>query len=468
MAPGEVDWGPALAVLTVAVVLGAIAIARLRRSPAVPLDAVHEREDLLGQRDVLMRRLHELDLTSAGREGAADFESRYSLELEAARLWQRLDALGQGQVSGTKKKKHVDPPPVSVPAEPPPPAVSASPLRGFLWGIGSAAALGLLLFTVSREAGVREEGGSVTGTAGATETPAGSRDSGSPSAPEDAELQALRQSVAEHPDDLDARLALAQQHLGRQDLMAVFEQTQYVLEREPEHPRALAYQSLVRLAMGQAEMAVEMLQTALRVEPDYLEGYVHLALVYTRVGETEKAEAAIAEAVRRHPSEAELLDRLLGDIRAAAEEAGPLPEADTHPGVAPRPARAAAASAAPASSGAARTSTDGYAGLIRLDPAWLGEIPAGAVIFLSVREAGYTSGAPNAAKRLPVGSLPMSFEVRAGDSMMGGDLPDTARIEARIDSDGNVMTRDPADPVAVLDDVPIGTATIELVLSAPK
>ena len=474
MAPAEVDWGPALTVLAVALVLGVIAILRLRRSPVVPLDATHEREDLLGQRDALVRQLRELDLIPPGRDLAESAEQRYALELEAARVWQRLDAVSRSgapaQGKKKKRKQRADVPAASVAALPSPPAAPASPLRGFLWGIGSAAALGLLLFTVSRDAGVREEGGSLTGTAGATEDSAGSSAAASSSAAPDAELQTLRQRVADDPEDLDARLALAQQHLMRQDLMAVFEQTQYVLERSPEHPRALAYQSLVRLAMGQPEMAVEMLETALQAEPDYLEGYVHLALVHTRMGEAVKAEAAIAEATRRHPSEASMLDRLLGEIRAAAGEAGPLPEASTHPGVPPLPARDAAASAstAPSSSAAGSPTTDGYAGHIRLDPAWGGKVPAGAVIFLSAREAGYTSGAPNAAQRLQLRSLPMAFEIGPGDSMMGGELPETARIEARVDSDGNVMTRDPADPVAVLDEVPLGTANIELVLSKPE
>ena len=35
--------------------------------------------------------------------------------------------------------------------------------------------------------------------------------------------------------------------------MGVFDQTQAVLEKQPRHARALSYQALVRLAMGQAD-----------------------------------------------------------------------------------------------------------------------------------------------------------------------------------------------------------------------
>jgi Tetratricopeptide repeat len=202
-----------------------------------------------------------------------------------------------------------------------------------------------------------------------------------------------------------------------------------------------------------------MLKQALEIEPDYLEAYVHLALVYARTGQAEQAEAAIAEASRRHPSEAEMLGRLLDEIRTAASE--PLPAGDAHPDVpAPPPSRASAPPAA-ASAG------PGYAGQIQLDAGFSGTIAPGAVIFLTVREQGYATGAPNAAKRLPIGSFPMAFSVSAGDSMMGGELPESARIEARVDSDGDVMSRDPQDPIAVLDGVPLGAEDIELVLRVP-
>ena len=66
--------------------------------------------------------------------------------------------------------------------------------------------------------------------------------------------------------------------------MAVYNETQAVLQRDPENPRALAYQSLVRLAMGQGDQAEEMLVRALRKDPDLLEGYLHLMFVYTIAG----------------------------------------------------------------------------------------------------------------------------------------------------------------------------------------
>jgi hypothetical protein len=69
-----------------------------------------------------------------------------------------------------------------------------------------------------------------------------------------------------------------------------------------------------------------------------------------------------------------------------------------------------------------------------------------------------------AAKRLPAASFPLAFDVGPGDYMMGQALPDRLRVDARVDRDGDPLTRDPADPVAAADDVRRGAAGLRLIL----
>jgi hypothetical protein len=52
----------------------------------------------------------------------------------------------------------------------------------------------------------------------------------------------------------------------------------------------------------------------------------------------------------------------------------------------------------------------------------------------------------------------MTVDVTAADSMMGGALPATMRVEARLDTDGNAMTRQPTDLEASKDGVASGAA----------
>jgi tetratricopeptide (TPR) repeat protein len=263
----------------------------------------------------------------------------------------------------------------------------------------------------------------------------------------------LQAAVQRSPDDVEARMALARAALSRQDMMVVYDQTRAVLEKEPRHARALSYQALVRLAMGQADAAEKMLGQALETEPELLEGYIHLSLVHLRQGRLDAAEKDIAEAARRNPAHAARLRALWVEMRAQAESAtqeGAAGAEDPHAGRGePAPRTGAATGGA-------------IGGTVELAPGL--KPAAAATLFITVRAAGTAGGPPIAAKRLSAHSFPLSFAVGPGDSMMGQTLPDRLRVDARVDSDGDPITRDPADPAASADQVRLGDTSLRLVL----
>jgi len=80
------------------------------------------------------------------------------------------------------------------------------------------------------------------------------------------------------------------------------------------------------------------------------------------------------------------------------------------------------------------------------------------VLFIYARAIGQTSGPPIAVKRIEAASFPVNVDLSSADSMMGGALPANVRVEARLDADGNAMTKDPADPKASQDNVAAGTS----------
>jgi len=361
---GEVEWGPAVAFLAAGLVVGALILWRvLRKAPAAPgprpEDSL-ERRDLVARLDGLVNQLRELEDTGTKRTAAQHRDERFLLELQAARTVLALDALAAPRAAQGKKRE---------PAEAAAPA-HGSALTGFFWGVGSAAALGLLFFFVSQSSKPRAPGGSVTGNTpmegGAAAAPAAAEDS--------AEIAALEARVRQDPEDVGARLDLARLHLMREDMMAVYNETQAVLQRDPENPRALAYQSLVRLAMGQGEQAEEMLVRALRKDPDLLEGYLHLMFVYTRVGKPRQAEATMKRAAERFPDRAESLRRLLAQMQA--------PPADEQASAAGAAGGASGSAPPPASSGGGRS----VSGVIDLDPAARAALRPGAVVFVMLRE----------------------------------------------------------------------------------
>ena len=68
------------------------------------------------------------------------------------------------------------------------------------------------------------------------------------------------------------------------------------------------------------------------------------------------------------------------------------------------------------------------------------------------------------AKRLDVTSFPVTFSLSARDSMMAQPPSDHLRLEARIDRDGDAITRETGSPSATIDSVPLGAHDVTLKL----
>jgi tetratricopeptide (TPR) repeat protein len=461
-----VDWSLPVGVLAVGLAVGLVFVWRQffgapaaagQRAPvsAVPHVLPLELRDLAGARDALVGQLRELDDTAAKRTPAQLARERYDLELRAARVLRDLEGHPAARAAAREAARTAKATPAAAPG--------GSTVKGFAWGLGVAVVLGGLFFFVDRAARPRSAGEEATGDIPQT---GGSADGAAAGAAPDSaapgpEEQGLRAALQRNPDDIDARIGLAQVLLGRQDMMGVWTETQYVLERQPGEPRALAYQALVRVAMGQAELAEGMLKEALKTRPDLLEGWVHLALVYKRLGRDADAEKVMATALQRFPQQRASLTSVFDQIRRGVRAQT---ESDAQPHAEAAQPHAAETSAPAASAAPAGDPGRRVAGTIELDPALAGQVPTGAALFITVREARVERGPPAAVKRLEVTTFPLRFELGDGDSMAGEPLPDPLRIEARIDGDGNAMTRDPNDPTALEDGVRRGATGLRLVL----
>jgi tetratricopeptide (TPR) repeat protein len=463
-----VQWGPAFAFVAAGLALGAALLWRLGRKPPAAAPAQPEteleRRDLETRLEARLAQLRELE-DIGGERGAGQLaQERRALELDAARTLLALEALAAPAAGGAAAALESAPsaaaPEVSPAVSPAPSPAGSSARAGFFWGIGSAAALGLLFYFVFQAAEQRAPGGSVTGSLppmGESSAAMGSA-AGGPTA--DAELAEITAFVAQNPQDVEARLELARRQLVRQEMMAVFTETQAVLAIDADNPRALSYQSLVRLAMGQADRAEAMLERALQRDPTLFDGYVHLMLVHTSLGNAPAAEAVYARAVAQYPDRADVLRRLLDEMRAVTPVAPPAGATgeDPHAGVESPGAAAPALPAAPAGG------SDSVSGILELDPAARAALAPGAVVFVTLRPAGALGGAPLAARRLAATGFPLAFEIGQGDSMTGASIPTSVVLEARLDTDGDLATRPPSDPFVRADGVPLGTRDLRLEL----
>lgn len=224
------------------------------------------------------------------------------------------------------------------------------------------------------------------------------------------DVDALQARVSADPEDSRARLDLARAFLDEGRMLEVWQQTEAVLAKDPDNARALSYQSLVLLAGGDAERAEAMARRAIEIDPRLVEGWLHLALVQYRRGDIESALAQLESARRVSPADGPLLDQIAAEMRAEVRKAS-------------EPAE--------------------FTGTIELDSDAAARFN-GAPLFVIVRARGVSAGPPAAAVRLAVTGASIPFTVRGSDAVMGGTIPSKGRVEARIDTDGDPMTRDEA------------------------
>lgn len=83
-------------------------------------------------------------------------------------------------------------------------------------------------------------------------------------------------------------------------------------------------------------------------------------------------------------------------------------------------------------------------GTVRLSPGLEGRVPPNATLFLIARTAD--AGPPTAVVRVPVPRFPFSFTIGPDDRMIAAmPFEGPFRLTARVDADGNAMSRNPGD-----------------------
>ena len=434
-APPAIDWVSAIAVLAAGLVLGSLfyLFNKAKQASTLGGEADLERKDLEAKRDALVQQL---------RDPSLGADERTRLEVETAEALRKLDKYGRGTPAGT-------------PAAHPAAASTMNPtIKGFLWGAVSIAALFGLGYFVMQQAKPRQEGEGLTGSIDTPQQQA--QQAPAQGAANDPMLQRLEAAVQAQPNNLQLRNELAQAYLQRDNLMAVFQQTKIVLDQSPDDSRALTMQGFVRMAMGETGEAVKMLQRATTIDPKNLDGWVSLAWIYVQENRMQDAERMIAEGAKQVPQEKARLEQAFSQMKAQVAQAsmapptqggGALPEG--HP---PIDSTAAAASPAPAASG------PGVRVTLDLDP---GARQRTGIVFVIARNPA--GGPPVAVKRVVATTFPFNLEITSADSMMGQSLPPSFRLEARLDADGDPLTKPPTDPAAMQDGVAPG-ASVRLAL----
>jgi tetratricopeptide (TPR) repeat protein len=286
------------------------------------------------------------------------------------------------------------------------PEIGAVPVDGaqrsrFSWamvllGLGFFAVLGAGL---SQYAAPRLEGGSLTGTdlSGAIAR--------------QAQLDAAEAALVDNPDDLDALNLLTYSALQSGDLGAAMKWMDRCRKVDADHPEVRTHLAILQLSIGMGDKAVVELDAALEAEPALSKALFWRGLAALRSGERELAAGFLERALEAAstPEEREQASQGLMEARRPPAQVMLRGKLSLAEGVA---------------------------------------MPGKGVLFIMVRRSEDGAGPPVAAVRLDPRGVPGSFSVTDRDLMMGGAWPDSVWVEARVDTDGDPMTKSPADLLA--------------------
>lgn len=415
-------WGPPTVVAGLGLAAGLVLALRARRGGVGGATRGGlTREDLLTRKQALLEQLRGLE-AERGKLPPADFQARWRVVLDRAAVAEReLERFDRAQLDDEQLEGEA----------------SRSPEGRSFGRAGWAAAvvvffvvLGLTLTQATRP----REGGGMTGATVDQRQKA---------------LEELQARLDKDPTDVDAATALAHAAIRSGDLEAGMRYVEAGRQVAPDDPRVQASLAALMLAIGYQDRAAAVLDQALATNPTLGTAWLWKGVLELGRGDRSAAVAAF-EKVMAYSKDAEdrrIAASMMAEARAAAAGGGSAPS---------QPAGPTAATTA----GTVRVS-----GRVELAPG-VAAPPAGAMVFIYVRSSAEAKGPPVAARKVPASALPLDFQLGDADIMMQGvPWPDQVWLSARVDLDGNAMTREDGAPQAT----PIGPmgapeAPVQLVL----
>jgi hypothetical protein len=234
-----------------------------------------------------------------------------------------------------------------------------------------------------------------------------------------------------------------------------------VLETEPDNIEALnmlTYDALLVRDMPTAMDNMEKVRNLNSEDPDFI---VHLAMLQMTVGMYERAEIGFEHALTIRPGfpKAKLWKGYMLISMQKKEEALVVLDSITRELNLPEEEMLLRSlksdlAAPPAMITGTVSLSEGV------------ESPAG-ILFIIAKRAAIGGGPPVAVKRIPNPVFPLSFDLGKSDMVMGGQWPEMVFLSARIDLDGNAMTKEEAPKTSEVLEVKGTHEGLELLLVNP-
>ena len=282
--------------LGIGAVLGLVLTWRLLRSPSgtepsPDADLRLLRTDLEKQKASLLARLRGDSMEELGDD------DRRQLELDAARVMQRLDELpAVAAPSAASPSPSTKSSASTVAAGQPTGFWARHPaLAGALLGGGAVALVSALVWFAIRDEGPRPDG--MMAPAPPPANAAGSASGGAPGQSSQPPLppflqqqvDGMRAELAANPDDLDLRKNLALTLLSGEQFFDAFQEANLILQTSPDDPQALYVSGFVRFIMGQSSDAIDQFDRAIESDATYSQPWLVKGLIQLQLQDREAA-----------------------------------------------------------------------------------------------------------------------------------------------------------------------------------
>jgi len=242
--------------------------------------------------------------------------------------------------------------------------------------------------------------------------------------------------------DNDALNALAHKALQERNFDVAMRTVERVRSRAPQDPEMLTHLATLQASVGMMDRALASVDEALAASKDFEEALVMRGLLLLASGREDEGVQALeyAKEVVDSPADAAMIDQVLARVKL---------------GVQPLAGETSASAGEPA--GPTKLS-----GTVRRV---LGEPFSQGTLFLIVRPSPVSAGPPTASQKLTPDGVVVDFALSEKDIMLGGSWPDQVWLTARLDADGDPLTKSADDWTSeVLGPFSPGTEAVELVL----
>lgn len=250
--------------------------------------------------------------------------------------------------------------------------------------------------------------------------------------------------------DLASLLAQGRAAYERQEWPKAIEAFKQVLAVDPNQPEAHAYMGLILAEAGHADGALMAFDRVLSADPKFpLALWGKGMLLYRAKEDFSGARETLETLLSIMPAGAEKdeLKKTIAEISKLSSQQKQVSK-KSQPVTPQRPVQQ-------------------IRGTISVDPKLSSKLDGQAVLYIIVYSAGSTTGPPLAVKKIEHPVFPLPYTVGPENVMMPGlSLSGKVQVSARLDKDGNPMTKEPGNLTGEYkkNPVPVGSGNVDIVI----